>query len=183
MHQRHKPRLQVALYARPKHPDKHHFALLVAPKVAARWRTVKHHVKNTLQIDADGSATTPWRYERIAVADVEEEQRLLVIVTIAKVLVSWERVDEILENVPVYQSDDPEKPADASFNCLSWVESAFVELREQKAIDERVGDWSAIERQANEYVEKKREEGRWDGGSHGSEIPLLDLIESREVVG
>jgi hypothetical protein len=61
---RNKPRLQLALYARPKHPETYHYALFVAPK-SAEGPIMKHHVKNTLQVDVSGQATQPWRYERL----------------------------------------------------------------------------------------------------------------------
>ena len=69
---RSKPRLQLALYARPKHPGTYHQALFVAAK-NAKGPVTKHHVKKTLQIDDSGIATSPWRYERTTVAQVEFE--------------------------------------------------------------------------------------------------------------
>ena len=171
---RNKLRLQVALYARPKHPGTYHYALFITAKNFREPTTTKHHVKNTLQVDDTGVATTPWRYEKADIANVEAEPRLLVRVIIAKLLKSREQVEEILESVPVYQLDVKE------FNCRTWVRDAVEGLRNRGAIAATL-EWSEIERKSLDYVDRKRSQSRWDG-SWGTAVPLMDLIEGNEVV-
>jgi hypothetical protein len=189
---RNKPRLQLALYARPKHPGTYHCALFISPKRTQRARSAdsatKHHVKNTLQ-NVSGELTQPWRYERLAVPDVRLEQRLLVRVVIAKVTTttttsSPEELDRILEAVPVYQVDDDGPNRGQSFTCLTWVRAALEELRTQGAVA-GLGEWEAIQSKALEYVERKKtEEGRWSADWKGEVgvVPMLDLLTGREVV-
>jgi hypothetical protein len=106
---RNKDRLQLALYARPKHPPgNYHYAFFVAPK-NAQGPLVKHHVKNTLQVNDSGKAIQPWRYERTIVADVKAEPRLLARIIIAKVAKSSGEVQRILDCVPIYQVEDLDK--------------------------------------------------------------------------
>jgi hypothetical protein len=185
---RNKPRLQLALYARPKHPSTYHYALFISPKRAQRARSAdsatKHHVKNTLQ-NVSGELTQPWRYERLAVPDVRLEQRLLVRVVIAKITTttSPEALDRILEAVPVYQVDDHGPNRGQSFTCSTWVRAALEELRTQGAVA-GLGEWEAIQSKALEYVERKTEEGRWSADWKGEigVVPMLDLLTGREVV-
>lgn len=181
---RNKPRLQLALYARPKHPGTYHYALLVSPKSTKNQQAslaTKHDVKNTLQ-NISGALTQPWRYERLAISDVQLEQRLLVRIVIAKVT-SPDALERILEAVPVYQIDGPDQAKAQSFTCLTWVRAALEELRVQGAVSE-LGNFEGIQKKALEYVERKKEMGRWSAGWKGDVgVPMLDLLDGREVVG
>lgn len=186
---RNKPRLQLALYARLKHPGTYHYALFISPKRTQRARSAdsatKHHVKNTLQ-NGSGELTQPWRYEHLAILDVRLEQRLLVRVVIAKVTttMSSEALDRILEAVPVYQVDDDGPNRGQSFSCLTWVRAALEELRTHGAVA-GLGEWEAIQSKALEYVERKKtEERRWSADWKGEigVVPMLDLLTGREVV-
>ena len=183
---RNKPRLQLALYARPRHPGTYHYALFVCPKSTTKQQqhannsAIKHHVKNTFQ-NVSGELTQPWRYERLAISDVQLEQRLLVRIIIAKVT-SLDALERILEAVPVYQIDDPDQEKAQLFNCLTWVRAALEELGGQGAVAE-LGEWEGIQKQALEYVERKKELGRWSVGWKGEAgVPMLDLLNGREVV-
>lgn len=179
---RNKPRPQLALYARFKHLGTYHYALFVAPK-SARAPTTKHHVKNTLQVDTSGEATQPWRYQRTIVSDFETEQRLLVRVIIAKVTSSCEHVQQILDSVCIHQDDDVDKAKAQSFTCQTWVRDIFQELSRQGAVTVGLGEWEDVERKALEYLGRKREQRRWSGTwKGGSGVPLMDLLERREVL-
>ncbi|KAF2666288.1 hypothetical protein BT63DRAFT_428054 [Microthyrium microscopicum] len=88
-----KPHLYLALYARPKHPDVHHQALIIAPKnlTAPLIEIHKFHVKNTLQIQ-DNQPLQPWVYEASTISSLANEDRLLVLVCIAKLKGSIEEL-------------------------------------------------------------------------------------------
>ncbi|CZR61146.1 uncharacterized protein PAC_11042 [Phialocephala subalpina] len=180
---RHKPRLQLALYARPRHPGTYHYALFVSPKSTKQQHAnsaTKHHVKNTLQ-NVSGELTQPWRYERLAISDVQLEQRLLVRIVIAKVT-SLDALERILEAVPVYQTDDPNQAKAQLFTCLTWVRAALEDLGRQGVVAE-LGEWEVIQKKAVEYVERKREVGRWSAGWKGEvAVPIFDLLNGREIV-
>ncbi|GIZ39098.1 hypothetical protein CKM354_000248900 [Cercospora kikuchii] len=180
---RNKPRLELAIYARPKHPESPHYALFVAPKRDA-GPIVKHHVKNTWQVDDSGQASRPWRYERTVVASLENEPRLLARVIVAKVL-RTEEVQQVFYSIPVNTEDGGIVAVEmaASFSCKSWVKDAWEGLRRRRAIFSKFEDWDVVERQAPEYVEKKRQQGRWDSSSKGAAgVPLMDLLEGKERV-
>ncbi|KAJ6086287.1 hypothetical protein N7486_010568 [Penicillium sp. IBT 16267x] len=76
---RNKPRLLLALYARPKHPDAPHYALLVTPNIKPRAQKLgeepepipatKYHIKNTLQKIKD-VLCQPWIFEHVDVPNM-----------------------------------------------------------------------------------------------------------------
>lgn len=181
-----KHRLQLALYARPKHPGTYHYALFVAPKESGQHAsppttTTKHHVKNTLQ-NVSGEVSQPWRYERLEIPDIALEQRLLVRIIIAKVATSIDHVNRILETVPIYQVGDQDEEKARSFTCRTWIRDALGELRSREAVT-KLEDWEVVERRALEFVDKKREQRRWSGSWKGRPgVPLLDLLEGKELV-
>ncbi|PGH02263.1 hypothetical protein AJ80_08888 [Polytolypa hystricis UAMH7299] len=179
---RNKPRLQLALYARPKHPGTYHYALFISPKSTKQQpanSATKYHVKNTLQ-NISGELTQPWRYERIAISDIQLEHRLLVRVVIAKVT-SPDALERILEAVPVYQIDDTNQADAQSFTCQTWVRAAVEELGKQGAVA-KLKEWDSIQKNALEYVEKKMKEEKWNGVWKGEAgILMLDLLTGRET--
>jgi len=179
---RNKDRLQLALYARPKHPDSPHFAFFIAPK-NLQGPVTKHHVKNTMMIDESGKAIQPWRYERTTITDVESEPRLLARIIIAKVAKSPDDVQRILDSVPIYQVEDLDKDEAQTFTCKTWVRDVLRELSSQGALSTNPGEWDVVEREALAYVDKKRAQGRWDvTWKGGSGIPVMDLLEGKEIV-
>jgi hypothetical protein len=179
---RDKDRLQLALYARPKHPDSPHFSFFIAPK-NLQGPVTKHHVKNTMMIDESGKATQPWRYERTTITNIEAEPRLLARITIAKVAKSPVEVQRILDGVPIYQVEDLDKAEAQTFTCKTWVRDVLRELSSQGALSANPGEWDVVERKALAYLDKKRAQGRWDvTWKGGSGIPLMDLLEGRENV-
>lgn len=178
---RNKHHLQLALYARPKYPGTYHYALFTSSKCKSPAQATKHHVKNTLQSIA-GKATQPWRYERTDILDVRSEHRLLARVVIAKVI-SVSKLESILAAVPIYQVDDPDQEKAQAFNCRTWIRLALEQLQ-QKGVLAGLGDWESIDRQSVEYVERKAASGRWNALCVGEmEVPMLSLLENREIVG
>lgn len=176
---RNKPRLQLALYARPKFPGTYHYALFVCPKNARQQHSpvvTKHHALNTLQVIA-GEAAQPWRYERSTV-DVDNERYFLVRVIIGKVT-SLEALDGILKAVPVYQVHDRREGDAQAFSCKTWVRAALEDLRGQGAVG-GLGQWDEIQRESLQYVEDQKAEGRWSEGGK-LEVPVLDLSDGRRM--
>ncbi|KAI9809078.1 MAG: hypothetical protein M1825_002367 [Sarcosagium campestre] len=185
---RNKPRLCLALYARPKHPDTYHEALMICPKLLSEkpvspspLPAVKYHVKNTLQRINDELAQ-PWVYERQELPDVATDPRLLVRIVIGKVL-DAQRIEEILRDaVPIYQVDDDDEEKAHSFNCAEWVRMATEALRTHGVVD-KLADWQHVKSVALEYVERKKTEGRWKAGSdHLAAIATFDMLENRQTV-
>ena len=182
---RNKPRLELALYVRPKYPGTYHYALFISKKqnedVSNSSPVIKYHVKNTLQ-NVDGEISQPWRFERISIPDVDFEQRLLVRVVIGKVR-DQDLIEELLKTTPVYQTDDPDRARARAraFNCVTWVRDAIEALKGIQAVSSLLS-WEEVEREALGYVRRKKEEGRWSAGQLDNKIPKLDLLEGREVL-
>jgi hypothetical protein len=180
---RNKLRLQLALYARPKHPGTYHYALFISskgPKKQIVNSATKYHVKNTLRTIA-GKAVQDWRFERVDVSNILLEHRLLVRIVIAK-MTSTDAFESILEAVPIYQVNDPNQVHAQSFSCLTWVRAALEELRNQGAVV-KLREWDSIQKNALEYVERKIKEGRWNGVWAGEAgVPTLDLLSGKEIV-
>ncbi|KAJ5784277.1 uncharacterized protein N7503_009489 [Penicillium pulvis] len=107
---RNKPRLLLALYARPKYPDAPHYALLVTPniklgahKLGADPESIaatKYHIKNTLQKVKD-VLCQPWVYEHVDVPNLDRDHNILVCTVIAKVL-STESLERIMTKTYIY---------------------------------------------------------------------------------
>lgn len=177
---RNKPRLLLALYARPKHPDRHHYALLISEKPGKQppgFSATKFHALNTLQ-NISGGVSQPWRYESTRIPDVSAEHRLLACIVIAKVLGEASAI-RTMESVPVYQRDDPDREAAAAFDCVAWVRAAFTQLRTSTAVA-ALTDFEEIERSALRYVAQKNNEGRWTHAVRPG-VPMLDLLQGREL--
>lgn len=178
---RNKPRLLVAFYSRPKHPDSYHYALLLTPKLnrnQTSFPATKFHALNTLQ-NISGELSSPWRYERSSVADVSSERRLLVCVVIAKVI-DENLLEQMLKNVPVYQKDDAARAKAEASDCVAWVREALDQLQRSAAVS-RLTTFDEIERQALEYVACKKDEGRWSSHPQPG-VPVLDLLQGCELV-
>lgn len=183
---RNKPRLVLGLYARPRHPESYHYALLITPRIPKgignRLPASKYHVKNTIQI-IDDQVSQPWQLEQISTPDISHDPRLLACIVIGKV-VSLDMVEKLLSRTPVYQADHPDVEKARSFDCLSWVRDAVERIRLSAGVS-GLPDWEAIQEGALGYVERKKEEGRWDAGrasDDGLEIPVMDLLVGRELL-
>ncbi|KAH8723173.1 hypothetical protein GQ44DRAFT_828377 [Phaeosphaeriaceae sp. PMI808] len=179
---RNKPRLQLALYARPKHPDTYHYTLLLAPKCAftPADSAIKYHLTDRLQTSQDGVAQS-WSYERLNILDIHREHGLLARVVIAKVTLP-DAIEKILEALPIIQVDDQNESKSQLCVCLAWVQSALKELEKEGAITGSEG-WERIQKKSLDYVEKKRRVGRWhEDWQGGFGVPMLDLLIDREIV-
>ncbi|BDD56214.1 hypothetical protein MPDQ_005618 [Monascus purpureus] len=184
-----KPRLQLALYARPKHPDSPHYALLITPKITGQYTSTttlpatKFHVKNTLQ-NIDCQLSQPWRFERIPLSDLSRDPRLLACFVIGKIAPrAIEAVENIIAQVPVYQIDDPDQAKAQSFNCCTWVEDVLTQLRGSGHVARLMDmDWQTVQKEALAYVVSKRREGRWDAGRCADDVPVMDLLTGTELV-
>jgi hypothetical protein len=177
---RNKPRLVLALYPRPKHPGTYHYTLFLTAK-NFQGTITKHHAKNTLLVDSSGAATAPWRYERVITDGLEREQRLLVCVVVAKVLVTVDELERVLAGVPVGVNGG-EGEGDM-FDCRMWIRDAWTELRTRGAVSAEIETWDEVERLAKWFVDLKRSEGRWDGSWKGDDrVPTIDLLSGKEMV-
>ncbi|KAB8275537.1 hypothetical protein BDV30DRAFT_207610 [Aspergillus minisclerotigenes] len=184
--QRNKPRLLLALYARPKYPESYHYALLITPKITAvqntkSLRAIKYHVKNTIENIKD-RISQPWRFERVVIDDINPEPWLLAGVVIGKV-VSQEHVERVFGETPVYQVDDPDKDKALTFDCRSWVVDAVERLQKSDVVSSLLG-WETLERRAVEYVEGKKRMGRWNAGQDTSvklRVPIIDWVTESEI--
>lgn len=181
---RHKPRLLLGLYARPRYPGTYHYALFITPRIKSpgkRLAASKYHVKNTIQI-IDDQVSQPWQLEQFTTPDISYDPRLLVCVVIGKI-VSLDLVEKLISQTPVYQVDHPDVEKARSFNCLSWVRDALERVRLSGAVSS-LPDWGTIHKGALGYVHRKKLEGRWDAGSCDDchSIPVLDLLIGYELV-
>ncbi|OJJ49065.1 hypothetical protein ASPZODRAFT_140007 [Penicilliopsis zonata CBS 506.65] len=185
-----KPRLHLALYSRPKHPDEPHYALLVTRKFshADCQRTisaVKFHVKNTILRGPDGYISQPWRFEHVDIADLAQESRLLVCVTIGKVR-SLEKAQGAFSRIAVPPEADQDSREDGVFDCRTWVRDALETLRLSDSSDAVSGlrEWTAVEQQTKEYLARKKQEGRWNASSSTMGtglVPWFDLLTGQEI--
>ena len=173
---RNKPRLHIALYARPGLPNSYHYALIVSSKDGSS-DIVMYHVTNARR-STQGLPSQRWRHEKFTLNSLSGEPWLLVLVTVAKVLVPLDDVTEILQSVPVYQPEDGEKYE--KFSCVEWVRAAIQRLDEETAIagDARMNNWAWLDEEAVKFVQEQKAEGRWDdhGWTGGTDIPCLELL-------
>lgn len=175
-----KPRLQLALYARPKHPDSYHYALLISPKTGTGRigsSASKHHALDTFQ-SVSGEVSNPWRDQHLHLDDVKDEHYLLVRIIIAKIIYQGE-VADILGEVPVYQRDDPDHEKARAFDCVAWVRDAVHRLRVSGTVS-GLSAFDNIERRSLQYVERKKNAGRWAENLQ-PRVPTLDLLQEQEL--
>ncbi|KAF2240111.1 hypothetical protein EV356DRAFT_527947 [Viridothelium virens] len=184
---RNKPRLCLALYARPKHPGTYRYALLVCTK-KLDLTAEKYCVEKVAKV-GDGIVSQLWVYETSQVKDLSQEDLLLARFVIAKVF-KPERVDDILQRVPLHQTklDQEEETREVS-TSVAWVHLALAKLRDAGVIS-RLQPWQSIRGRAVRYVEQKKMAGRWEGinndgdagnanlhpGKIPTSVPTLDLL-------
>jgi hypothetical protein len=97
--------------------------------------------------------------------DLNQEPRVLVCVVIGKVL-SAVCAERVLCETPVYQVDDVDQDKAAAFNCREWVVDPLERLRGSDAVSS-VFARGKVERNAVEYVDEKKNMGRWEAGGDG----------------
>lgn len=178
---RNKPRIQIALYARPKYPGTYHYALYIAPKTN-KGSITKHHVKNTLLVGTAGDLIQPWRYEKLELSDINMEMALLLRVTVAKVTKDRSYVEQLLETVPIYQVDDSDQMKAQAFSCRTWIIEAYRRLQAEGAVAAGCIEWEVLDRQAREWIDVQREQGRWRSTWTGSSaVPTLNLLTGKDI--
>ncbi|KAF2431322.1 hypothetical protein EJ08DRAFT_733550 [Tothia fuscella] len=173
---RNKPRLYLALYARPKYPNTYHYALMICPKnLTNSSQVLKYHVKNTLQA-IDGAVSQPWRYEHTDISIITGESRLFVLVCIAKVIASTADIERVFSNIPIFQKDDVDEAKAANFNCVEWVRLAIEAAADSNAVSHLL-PWDVIKERSIACVEEKMREGRLEVSWKGvNGVPRLNLI-------
>ncbi|RHZ61292.1 hypothetical protein CDV55_104614 [Aspergillus turcosus] len=186
LEKRNKRRLLLALYARPRHPDSYHYAILITPKITPKDNppipATKYHVKNTLT-NTEAGLSQPWRFEQSSLENIHDDPRMLVAVVVGKVL-SVEMVEEVFRRTPIYQADDPDRDRASEFDCRTWVRDALEGVRGSGGVSGLM-EWETLEEQALRYVREKKAEGRWTaGGAVGGgdkRVAMLDLFTRREI--
>ena len=188
---RNKPRLHLALYARPKHPGTYHYALLtrakdITPRLTPSFEpaAIKYHLRSTLQNNGGGIFSQSWDYEEVPVHDIALEPRILVSIVIAKIIVPIENFNDILRGIAIYQVNDHAGLSEG-FYCQEWVGLAIQGLRNARAIADRGSSWEEIKNVTRSFIGKKKAEGRWDVGWKGGKqeaVATFDLLTAKEVV-
>lgn len=184
---RNKPRLMLALYTQPKHPETPNYALIVTPKIKPRRRNpqkevesiqgTKYHIKRSTE-RRNGIITHPWRFEQADVPDLDRDAGILVCTVIGKV-VSMEKVKQILPNIYIYQIDDPIQFKARDFDSRMWCHDAFDELWKSNAIVAM--DWRTAEGGTRAFLNQKHGEGRWTTAitseyRNTPYVPIVDLV-------
>jgi hypothetical protein len=124
----------------------------------------------------------PWHYERIIISDCNVEQRLLARIVIAKVVAAVQDLEKVVEAVPVFQNDDVEASDGRVTSCRTWVRDAIQEMARQDVVL-RLSNWEKIQEKALQYVERKKEIGRWDLSLEGKKkVPMMDLSSGQELI-
>lgn len=105
---------------------------------------------------------------------------LLVRIMIGKVA-DMDRLIAAFENTPIRGG----QPGYDQWNCVAWIQEALeLAQRDGKALGAAVTDWSSVRDTAMWYVEKKKNEHRFDGQAHfdQSKAPTWDILEKRETI-
>jgi len=160
---RNKPRLQLALYSRPKHPGTYQHALFISPKNPKSSRPIiKFHVSNA-------------HLERVTISNLLSEPGLLILETIGKVTVSVDEIERVLKDrFTVHHGEDDDG--------VAWTRDSFEALRKE-GLASGAGRWDSIRANAVQFVERKRLEGRWETDWKGEGgVPTLDVMEGKESV-
>ncbi|KAF2500856.1 hypothetical protein BU16DRAFT_523605 [Lophium mytilinum] len=171
-----KDRIYIALYDRPgENPNTYHWAIIVGPKNEVEGgRGHRYHVRERLGLDRPGIFR--WQYEAVEIP-LAQTNMLLARVMIGKVA-NGAQLPTTLATVPLVQ-DNP------AWRCRHWVRDAIAALEaDRRSLGTRVTDWSKIERASTAYVERKRQQKRYDGSGtwKAGTVPTYDLLEEMEVI-
>ncbi|KAM4065194.1 hypothetical protein HRG_004469 [Hirsutella rhossiliensis] len=168
-----KKRLYVALYPSGvvnNEERRYHWGFLVGPKIENRQQVpgMRYHVRN-LPIQG-------WAYEQVRLDNVRSTNNLLARIAIAKVE-DEERLVRILREIPIVQNDP-------SWRCRTWVSNALVGIaKDGQAVGTAQLDWAQIETLAREYVAGKTVSGRYSVAEDmANPKPTWDMLERRETV-
>lgn len=180
---RNKPRLHLAIYARPKYPDTYNYALFIRPKPTNAPSALKFHVHNNLQ-KTDDIISQPWLFETIDIPNIALEPRLLACIVVEKILVPLERVHQILRGVPTHHADDP-SGQDKAYDCVKWIQLAISALRRANAVSNNGFSWDGIREEALRFMRRKKHEKRWETGWKGGrqeDVATFDMLTGDEVI-
>lgn len=172
------PQLYLAFYARLKYPNTYHYALHISSLEgvsSTEIRTMKYHCKNIITV-TEKTVSIPWVYEAVKI-DPDSDPRIVVRVLLGDVS-RIDLVDSLLEAVPVGQGSKED------FNCVSWVKDALVRLDQAEVISRGdISDWESVERTALDYVNEKKQQGRFESSWEGdtSRIATFDRALGQEV--
>jgi hypothetical protein len=172
------PQLYLAFYARLKYPNTYHYALHISsPEGASNpaIRTMKYHCKNIITV-TEGTVSIPWVYEAVAI-DPDSDPRIVVRVLLGDVS-RIDLVDSLLEAVPVGEGSKED------FNCVSWVKDALLRLDQSGVISRGdISDWDSVERTGLDYVNEKKQQGRFESGWKGdtSRVATFDRTLGQEL--
>ncbi|THW87989.1 hypothetical protein D6D15_06286 [Aureobasidium pullulans] len=168
-----KPRLYVALYpsgVSNSEERKYHWAFIVGPKKESSKVVpgIRYHVTNPPHVG--------WQYEKADLKNVRFTNNLLARIMIAKVE-DVERLERILQNVPVIQND-PE------WRCRTWIKNALGELeKDGQVVGTAQLSWEKIERTARDYVAQKTAAGRYQQEDIiAKPRPMWDMLEEKETL-
>lgn len=171
-----KDRVYVALYARGgQDPNTFHWAIIVGPKEEVEGgRGYRYHARQRLDPTRPGRML--WVYEALEIPLVQTSM-LLGRIMIAKVTDNTQ-LRRTLAAVPVVQHDP-------LWTCRIWVKNAIAALEaDRKSLGTRVTNWTTIEQIANDYINRKRAQRRYDGSrvwAPGT-VPTFDLLENKESI-
>jgi hypothetical protein len=172
------PQLYLAFYARLKYPNTYHYALHISSPESASSpaiRTMKYHCKNIITV-TEGTVSIPWVYEAVKI-DPDSDPRIVVRILLGDVS-RIDLVDSLLEAVPVGQGSKED------FNCVSWVRDALLGLNQAGVISRGdISDWESVERTALDYVNEKKQQGRFESGWKGdtSRVATFHRTLGREI--
>lgn len=89
-----------------------------------------------------------------------------------------ERLLQIIRSIPV-------RPDEPGWNCVWWVKEALQALKaDGKTLGTSVVDWETVRDVAMRYVQKKKDEHRFDGKGNFDmqKAATFDLIEGKETI-
>jgi hypothetical protein len=152
---------------------RYHWALIVGAKDEGKNDTGKrYHAKERLV----GPGRSQWEFEERDVS-IAPTSMLLVRVLVAKVA-NMDRLASIVRTIPIQQDK-------AGWNCVSWVQEALRALKgDGKTLGTSVADWDKVRDAAMSYVQKKKDEHRFDGEGDFDmqKAPTFDLTKGRETI-
>lgn len=117
-----------------------------------------------------------WKYEEVPIS-LLATQMLLVRIMIAKIE-NHDRLLQIMRGIPVRAGEE-------GWNCVGWVKEALLELqRDGHTLGTAVSDWVTVRDAAMGFVQKKKDEHRFDGVVKINEkrAATFDLITEKETI-
>ena len=159
-------------------PNTYHWAIIVGPKEEVEGgRAYRYHARQRVDPARPGRIIWVPVYESLEIPLVQTTM-LLGRIMIAKVTCNSAQLHSTLAAVPIVQDD-------SSWTCRIWVKDAIAALEaDRKSLGTQITDWTTIEQTANNYIEQKRQQRRYDGSGSWvpGTVPTFDLLENQETV-